>query len=228
MANLKTHRINQTGLLLAVCIASAMLGFALRDNKTIAAKTYPALILQQSDEKVIEKYDHGNEPVELDNLSIKTVKIAPGQKFSAKAITEMGGGRVEDWLENLEFTINNKANKQITFILIEFQFPETDASGARMVYNKLGIGIPPKASANALKYSKQLALNSGDTTTYTLSTRDLTLIKDFLALNKFQLADLNEMAIRLVYVIFDDGMKWELRHYYRPNPGMPGGYELVN
>src|ERR1044071_4833019 len=114
MANLKTNRINQTVLLLAVCAVSATLGFMLRDNKAIAAKAYPASIVQQSDEKVIETYERDDELLEFSNLSIKNIKIVPNQKFSASSLAEKGGGQTEEWLENLEFSLRNKSGKQIT------------------------------------------------------------------------------------------------------------------
>ncbi|MGA9772432.1 MAG: hypothetical protein WBV94_25590 [Blastocatellia bacterium] len=228
MANLKTHRINQTVLLLAVCVASAMLGFALRDNKAIAAKSLPVATLLQSDEKVIEKQDFPNEPFELDDLSVRNFSIVPHQKFSAKSIAENNSTGIGDWLENLKFVIKNKVDKRITYIYIELDFPETETIGPMMVYNKLSIGIHPKAFGDSLKHDTPLALEPGGKTTFTLSAQRLRLIKDFLAFRNFQLEDLNKAVIRISYVIFDDGTKWSLGDYYKPDPSVPGGYQRIN
>ncbi len=228
MANLKTNRINQTVLLLAVCAASAMLGFALRDNKTVAAKALPVSTLQQSDEKVIEKQDFPNEPFEFSDLSVRNINIVPHQKFSAKLMAENNSGEVEDWLENLKFVIKNRFDKRITYIYIELDFPETEISGPMMVYNNLSIGIHPKASGNSLKYDKPLALEPGGKITFALSAQRLKLIQDFLALRSFHLAELNKAIIRISYIFFDDGTKWSQGDYYKPAPGAPGDYQRIN
>ena len=228
MANLKTNRINETVLLLAVCTASAMLGFALRDNKTVSAKSLPVSILQQSDEKVIEKQYFPNEPFEFSDLSVRNFHIVPHQKFSAKSIAENNSTEVGDWLENLKFVVKNRFDKRITYIYIELDFPETEASGPMMVYNQLSIGIHPKAFGDSLKHDTPLALEPGGKITFTLSAQRLKLIKDFLAFRNFQLADLNKTVIRISYVFFDDGTKWSQGDYYKPDPSAPGGYQRIN
>jgi hypothetical protein len=183
--------------------------------------------VRQSDEKVIERIELSNEPLKFDDLAVKKVEISPGQKFSATSLAEKGGGKAEDWLENLEFSLKNRSNKQIVYIGLALQFPETEGSGPLMVY-ALGIGIPPQASKDEIKYGNPLALYPGDTFSYALSVKRLELIKDFLALRKFQIIEMNKAVIKLTYVIFDDGMKWEQGYYYRPNPSATGGYERIN
>jgi hypothetical protein len=230
MVQLKANRKNRMAILLLVCAASALLGFALGDTKVNTARANKSLSSQQSDEKVIVTAEHTDDPLKFgDLLHLKNVKIVMGRKFSAKSIAERGGGRVEDWLEYLEFSLKNISDKQITYIHLELQFPDTDLNGPPMVYRQLAIGIPPKPSKNVSLYRKPLALKSGDTLTFTLSDKDLQQIKDFLALGKFQLADTNKVVVQVLYLIFDDGIKWTLGgSYYRPNPSVPGGYERIN
>ncbi|MGA9772434.1 MAG: hypothetical protein WBV94_25600 [Blastocatellia bacterium] len=228
MANLKTHRINQTVLLLAVCAISAMFGFALRDNETVAAKSYPPILLQQSDEKVIETYERDDDLLEFGNLSVKNTRIVPYQKFSANLLAEKGGGQAEDWLENLEFSLRNKSDKQIIYIQVELQFPDTATNGGLlMVYREFCIGIHPK-SGSTLKNIRPLALNPGATTTATLSRDHLQRIKNFVGLKNFQLTDINKVVVKILAVIFDDGVMWSSGHYFRANPAAPGGYELIS
>jgi hypothetical protein len=198
---------------------------------------------QPSDKKVIEKAGYNNEPYEIGDLSVKGVKITSREalvsngftkarrdsyEFSAESVAKNGGGQEEDWLENLEFTIKNKSYKQITYIGLSIQFPETEVNGPIMVYNSLGLGIPPKASAEQVKQSTPLALAFGDTATFTLSAQQLKLIKEFLALRKFQLAGLNKAAINIETVILEDGIMWSVGHYYKPNSSAPGGYERID
>jgi hypothetical protein len=226
MAKLAASRRNEMVLLMVVCATSAMLGFALGSNKPVNAKASRPLPAAQSDEKVIEKKAVADEPIELSNLSVKKVAIAPSQKFRITTLTEKGAGHVEHWLEDLGFTIKNNSDKQITYILLELEFPETGSNGPMMV-NHVRIGIPPSASKDELKYYKPIAIDPGAKFEFTLSNKELNLLMDFLALRRFQLAELNKLVIKMAYVIFDDGVMWSQGDFYRPNPNARGGYERI-
>ena len=227
MTKLKGARVNQTVVFLAVCVSSAMLGFVMRNNKIVTAETDEPLLLRQSDEKVIERKESPNEPFEFGNLAVKKVKVFPRQKFSAASLAETTGGQVEDWLENLEFTIRNKSDKQIVYFLLELHFPETENDGQKMVYN-LPVGAHPKTSGKRKNNSEPLSLLPRDTFTMALSAKELDTIKSFLALRNYRLGTLNKVVIKIGNVAFEDGIIWEQGSYYRPNPEMPGGYERFN
>lgn len=227
MTKLRANRIKKMVVLLAVCVGSAMMGFVLGYSKVDTAQAGSSKLLQRSDEKVIERKEYPKEPLEFDNLAVKNVKITPSQKVSARSLVEHGGGQIEDWLENLEFSLKNKSDKQVRYILLQLQFPETEVNGPMMAYN-VEVGIHPNASGDALIYGKPLALEPGDTFAFTLSAKELKQMKDFLALRKFQLADLNKTIIPIVSVIFDDGKAWSSGRYYKPNPNAPGGYEPID
>jgi hypothetical protein len=222
MAKLKTNRLNQTGQRLAVCIGSAMLGFVLGGNIVIPTGANQPQLAQQSNEKVIERMEFPNEPFEFGNLSVKKVQIAPGQTFNARTLAERGGGAVEDWLENLEFTIKNKSDKRIVSIDISLGFPDS-GSGGMVNYPYLGLGINPRgASEERAKFAQPFSLDPGDTVTFTLSAEQLEQIKNFFLvhfarLSNFRLNNLNKAIIGIYRVIFDDGTVW----YYQ------GGYPAL-
>ena len=226
MAKLRAKRINQIIVLVAVCVGAVTLGFVLGSTQPFTARAYQSL-LQQSDRKVIERYERPGEPFEFDNLAVKKAKIALNQRFSAKSFAEKGGGKEEDWLENLEFTLKNTFNKQRTFILLQLQFPETEVDGPLMVYH-LRIGIDPKPTRYDLKYATPLALEPGNKVVFTLSAGELEMLKQFLGYRNYHLANLNKTVIRIASVVFDDGMRWDYDSYYKPNPNAPGGYERIN
>jgi hypothetical protein len=199
--------------------------------------------VRRSDKKVVEKMGYDNEPYEIGNLSVKNITITSRERlvsngfmkvrrdsyeFSAKSAAKSSGEQEEEWLEELQLTLKNKSDKQITYIGLSIQFPETEVNGPMMVYNQLGLGIHPKASAERVKQSTPLVLVPGDTVTFTLSAQQLKLIKDFLALRKFQLAGLNKVAINIETVIHEDGIMWSAGHYYKPNSSAPGGYERID
>lgn len=209
------------------CTISALIGFVVQSNKTAIGKVSASTLLRHSDEKIIEKKEFPDEPFEFSNLKVKHTKIALKQKFSARALAEKAGNQSTDWIENLEFSIKNASPKRMTYISIELDFPETTTNGPMMVYNQLGIGVHPKALTTNIKSETPLALESGDVVNFTMSPQRLQILKDFLASRNFQLADLNQVVVRIEYIFFDDGMKWAQGQYYRPNPNTRSGYELI-
>lgn len=228
MTTFRATRICKPVTVLAICVGAAALGFALRNSQALTAKSFrpPS---QRTDEKVIEKKNFPSEPFRFGNLSVRNVKITPGMKFNARLIATNPGGEAEDWLEYLSFTIKNTSGKRMIYINVELDFPETAVNGEPlMVYNQLGIGIHPKAIGDDLKSGTPLALEPGDITTFSFSSYRLRLVKAFLALKNFQLADLNRVTIRIDNIIFDDRTKWSQGYEYRPNPRVRGGYERVN
>lgn len=228
MTKRKAHCTNAALMVLVVCVGAAVLGFALGNSHTVIAKK-PRPLSQKSDEKIIQRKHFSNEPFVFDGLSVKKVKIAPSVKFNARLTAESGGGQVEDWVENLSFTIKNTSNKRMIYINVELDFPETTVNGRPlMVYDQLSIGIHPRAFGDALRYGKPLALEPGDITTASLSGDRLRLLNEFLASGKFQLADLTQVNIRIDHIIFDDGTKWSQGYQYKPNPAGRGGYEQIN
>src|SRR5262245_34239588 len=174
--------------------------------------------LRRSDEKVIEKdpYDD-NEPVEIDNLSVKNVKVALHQKFSAKTLAEQGGGEEEDWLENLEFTVKNKSDKRITYLAISLRFPlsgDTDRSVGMFYHFVFGIDL--RASGQAATYADPFSLDSGASYTIRLSEKGMKEIKDRVAMSKRSLGDLNKVFLRISVVGSEDGLLWQDGKYSKP------------
>lgn len=227
-ANLSTKRY----MLLAVCFGSAILGITLGLNKANSTKAYQPTVLQESDEKVINWMNYRDEPLKFGNLSVKNTKQILGNKFDVKTLAEKQGGSTEDWLENLEFTLNNNSKKMITSISLHFEFSnklvrETSVTGPDIAY-PLNIGYPPEAPKEELKYFEPLALNPGEEFTMKLSAKKLNSIKKALAASNHTFANMSRLDIRIVRVIYSDGLTWSNGRNYRPNPSAPGGYELID
>jgi len=223
MARLRGKSIKESIAVLLVCVGAAILGLAFGRTHPITAKAAPSS--QGSDEKRIERKQFPREPFRVGDLSVRKIRVGPSGRFNARSLAEEAGGSVEDWLENLVFTITNSSNKRMTYINVELDFPETTSNGPMMVYNQLGIGVHPE---DRLKNGTQLGLDPGDTATFAPSAERIRLLKQFLAGRNFQLADLTQVTIRIDYIIFGDGMRWSQGEYYKPNPAAPGGFERIN
>jgi hypothetical protein len=229
MARSKANRANHALVALAVCAAAAGLGLALRSNRIPAVASTFTPTSQPPDMKVIVKESRPNEPVQFGDLRVQNVEIPPGKPFSASELAHVSKGQPEDWLGGLHYSLKNTTDKRMTFILAELQFPETTTTGPLMVYNRLGIGIPPfKPMPPEYEGNKSLSLDPGDTVTFQLSPAQLEGIKSFIGLRNFQLADLSKVTVKITYVIFDDGTKWDVGHYYKPNPSAPHGWERID
>jgi len=203
-----------------------MIGFALRRSgeRTVSVDQQP--LVQQSDVKVIEVKEFPNKPFELSDLSVNGLNILSGQKINVTTIAESEG-----WLDNLKFDIKNKWDKQIIFIKIDLEFPETWLAGRPLMKDHIVIGIHPQAKGNDKKYGKPLALNPGETIIYSHSNHQLELTKKFLERGGFYLANLNKAVIRISNVFFNDDTVWVEGNWFRHNPNnsaAPGGYEKIN
>jgi hypothetical protein len=160
------------GISLAICIVAALLGFSIGKNPTTAGSVSPPQSVKQSDEKVIERYQRPGEPFLFGSLAVKKTRIGLRERFSINLLAQKAGRPVEDWVEDLQFAITNRTNKEMTSILLQLQFPETEINGPMMVYN-LRIGRPKKATENRLRTDEALALKPDNRIVFTLSENDL-------------------------------------------------------
>jgi hypothetical protein len=187
--------------------------------------------MNQPDEKLIEQNRADNEPIELGSLRVKGVRVRLGHAFSASTLAGKGGGSADDWLDNLEFRLTNLSDKKVTFVRIVLLFPETADSGRMLVYDHLGVGNPPvgrQSQDSVAQVAEPFSFNPGSTITWRLSQEELDQIKQFLGLGHFQLSSLTKLLIKINYVIFDDGTKWELGHRFKPTPNGPRPWEKID
>lgn len=236
MKELKTSRVTRTFVLVAVCAGSAALGFILRDSRTLTATASKSAslvepaTLGQSDEKTVLLRYTTKDPLKFsDVLWLKAVRVLSGATFSARSIAEKAGSTNEGWLDRLQFTVKNQADKRIVYVHFEVSFPDTMANGQPiMVYRELSLGIPAKASGDTSKYGEPLSLDPGQTHTVVISSEHLKVMDEFLALRRYRLSDLTRVDIQVLDLFFNDGTKWSLGGYYKPNPSAPNGWERTD
>jgi hypothetical protein len=106
----------------------------------------------QSVEKTITLSERDDDKVELSDLRLGETKITSGKKFNLAATLGVHAEvSEEDWLENFGLTIESKADKRITCVQFELQFPDTEASGPLMVYRDFAAGYPPGVRGSSAK-----------------------------------------------------------------------------
>ena len=239
MKQSKSSRISRMVTLVVVCVGSAALGFMLRGDKTVAAKI-PQVPSQDkpesfarprgANEKLVVLRSTPEDPLIFgDVFHLKRVRVRSGATFNAMSVAEKTGTKVNDWLQNLEYTIKNRSDKRITYIHFEVLFPDTIATGdPLMVYRELFLGVDPKASGDLSRYGKPLLLNPGEVLTLTISPKHLEAMSGFLALRQYRLSDLTRVDVQVLDCFFEDGTKWTLGGYYKPNPNAPLGWERIS
>jgi hypothetical protein len=250
MAKSRVKHSNNMVLVLAVCAGSALLGLVVGANRaTPRNRDLPTQT--KSDEKLIEQKAFDNEPLRLTAVRVKGIKVILGQRFNSISLAKAGGGQPGDWLENLQFKLENISGKEATFIRISLLFPDEVGTNLIGVYRLLGVGVPPgpvqpqsrdriytemppapdqsQSPVTATPSSPEpLALGLGDSVTFRLSGQQFDDIKRFLSTLRFQLADLNRVWIKVEYVIFNDGTKWDNGHYFKRTPGGPRPWEPID
>jgi hypothetical protein len=142
MAKSRAIPRNNMVLVLAVCAGSALIGLVVGANRaTPRNRDLPTQT--KSDEKLIEQKAFDNEPLRLTGVRVKGIRVILGQKFNAVSLAKAGGGQPEDWLENLQFKLQNISGKEATFIRIRLLFPDEVGTNLIGVYRLLGVGVPP-------------------------------------------------------------------------------------
>lgn len=227
MAKLKTNRLFQLMTLLVVCSTSAFLGSTSRSETKNSTRVSVVLAPQQSDEKVIELKTFPTEPYQFDDLSVKKTKIVAGQRFNIRTVAEQAGAQTENWIEGLEFNFKNKTEKEVKYIRLEFDFPETKTGTPMLVYQTV-FGVIPNSKENVKKAHQPFSLESDASFKYMLTERELQNIKKFLSSRSFQLESMNSIVIRVEDIFYEDGTRWWQGSWFKPNPNQPSGYEKIN
>jgi hypothetical protein len=222
MARLKVRSVIQIIVLFAVCVASAIIGYALRNNNAGNSNPNQPSALQQSDEKVIDWQRHQNEPFEVSDLSVQATSVILGEKLNVRTLPEN-----RNWLKDLQFAIKNESDKQITYLAYSLIFPQAIISGGQLVYT-LDVGVPPSPLKSMTGNTKPLVIHPEDKFKVTLSDMDLTLINKILSRSGLHLADLTRVTLRIETIILGDGMKWDGGYFYKPDTSTPGKYERIN
>jgi len=149
---------------------------------------------------------HGvlTEPIEIIEPSAKGIPITLGKEFDGES----------DWIKNLRFKIRNKYTKEITFINLDFDFPETSATGIMMAH-QLFIGQRPD-----LKFTLNnppLSLQPNGEVEISLES-EFQSIKRSIESRQGPVENINNIVIRTGDVMFEDGTLYSGGNFWRPNP----------
>jgi len=159
--------------------------------------------------KTLEKHEnYPNEPLNFVEIKAANKSVRLGEGFSAG----------ENWLQNASFRVKNVSNKEIVYIEIDINFPETKSSGNEMSY-RLKFGHRPAAhdSNRALSFKSDSEMILG------LTAENYDRLVKFVE-ERQQFSTLSNATIRIGFVIFADGTAWGGGLFHRQDPNNPNRY----
>lgn len=147
------------------------------------------------------------EPLELRAARTKNKVLVLGEQFEEDT---------EDWLKGMAFDLRNVFSKDIIYIELYLNFPETTSSGNEMAY-AIKFGESPKT--NDIK-KEMPVLKPGQEITLTLNDDIYHRLSQFLQ-KRHPISSLTTVRVDFGLVVFSDHTAWQAGNYYvqdRANP----------
>lgn len=165
--------------------------------------------VRKSDDRQINKFDYGAEPVEV--VAVKTAKreIVLGKTFERK----------EDWLKDFSITFKNISDKSIKYFKIALDFPETKSTGSVLRF-PLEYGNRSKFGVRA-SYDKRV--QPGESFELMLSDEKFNSLKSIIG-RRQELDSLTKIDLFIEFVLFDDGMAWSGGYFMQPDSKNPNSF----
>jgi len=144
-------------------------------------------------QKSLQKIEsHKNEPITIVETKALNKTIRLGEQFD--------GG--DDWLSGAQLLLKNVSGKDIVYIDVDLNFPETTASGNMMSFRSEIGNRPGMPTQNA-----PLLLRPNDEVTFSLDQERYKGLVKFIEY-RHMVSDINRVEIRFGFVVFADGTGW--------------------
>jgi hypothetical protein len=192
-------------LVYAVLLSAAIWGVSPIINKSEG-------VIPDGERRLDKTESYANEPLRIINVKAANKSIALGEKFD--------GG--DDWLKDASVRVKNISDKDIIYIEIDFNFPETRTSGNEMSY-RLKMGHRPEAHDT----NPPLMLKRNDEALLTLDQEKYDQLLRFVG-ERHPISAIRRAVIRIGFVIFADGTAWSGGLFHRRDPNNPNRYVPVN
>lgn len=163
----------------------------------------------QSEIKSLEKQEYyPNEPLNFLEIKAANKRIRLGEGFIAS----------DNWLENASFRVKNTSKKEIAYIEIDINFPETKSTGNEMSY-RLKFGHRPAAPDS----NRALFFKPDAETILELTVDKYSRLVKFVE-ERQQIATISKATIRIGFVIFTDGTGWAGGQFQQQDAKNPNRY----
>lgn len=163
----------------------------------------------QSHEKIFKQRDfNAKDPVRITNLAAANKPLRLDESFD--------GG--PEWLQSTQLQLKNVSRKDIIYIELQFNFPETKSSGNEMSYRvELG-NMPGMPVVNT-----PLLLKPNEEVPFSFTEAEYQSLTKFVG-GRAKPANLNRADLKIGFVVFADSTAWGTGLSFKPNPNKKGSW----
>ena len=145
-----------------------------------------------------------NEPVIISDIRVRGNAVRFGERFDGD----------DTWLREITFRVKNRSNKPITYLQLDFLFPETRATGPVLLQQLL---LGRRSDINSTLSNEPLLLMPNESLEVSLASQ-LERFSRLIQLRYPSLGHINEVAINLNEAMFEDGTLYSGGAIFRRNP----------
>ena len=164
----------------------------------------------QNTQKVIKQREHRvTDPIKIVNVSANSKPIKLDEPFTGDA----------NWLRGTAIRLKNSSDKNIIYVEIQFNFPETDRERPEMSFRS-ELGSKPWIKPAVTSDAPRFLLSPADEVVFRLEDSEYQGLVQFIG-TRTNLADLSTVHLKVGFVVFDDFIGYENGIYFRQDPNKP-------
>lgn len=178
--------------------------------RTLGAFPY----LSQTEEKLLEKDPASvKDPANITNIKATKKSVEFGKKFDGD----------KDWLKGLELRLKNVSDKEIVYLRVDLNFPETKYTGGEMSF-RMDFGRKPGWTNTP---QTTISIAPGETVDLILDEQRYENLTRFVN-NGHHIASINKAHVRVGFIAFADGTAWSAGVFYRQDPNNPRQWNPIS
>ncbi len=194
-------RNNQHANAIIAAICLVVSGWAL-------AKSNFKELLQEPERAILQAKPHEKDPLEITEVKVNERVVRLEEKFAEN----------DKWLRHVAFKIRNKYSKPVTYVQINIDFPETEATGT-MMQHQVFLGQHPDVKRPFPVPAFRIM--PGETAEISLA-EEYGEIKRMIELRNPSVDQISRILVRLSDVGFEDGTIYSGGNIFRRNPDANG------
>jgi hypothetical protein len=193
---LRNRKITTALIIANICLFALYAGGWSHGKRPLALQKEKAILKHPGPKK---------EPFEITDIRIKTKALKLGEIFEDES----------DWLKHVIFKVKNRSDKAITFLQIDLDFPETEATAGAIMMHQLFFG--QRADFRATLNNQPLYIKPNEALEISLE-REYDDIKTLIELKHPTVGVINQLTIRTSDIVFEDGTLYSAGMFSRRNP----------
>jgi hypothetical protein len=162
---------------------------------------------QERSRRFDKSESYSNEPLQITDIKLGTKRVRLGEDF----------GGTDDWLKTAELTLKNVSGKDIVFVEVDLNFPETKSSGNEMSF-PIRLGTRPGPAD-----SPTIVLPHNHEATLALDEKHYQRLVQFIE-HRHPISFVGRVVVNVGFVIFADGTAWSGGSFFRRDPNNPNRY----